>query len=296
MKLKDYFDKNERSHDILTTAFTIVYDFIYAVGMNMFIVPAGIYSGGLMGICQLIRTLLIQYAGLELSFDIAGLLYYAMNIPIFLYAWKKLKRKTLVKTIVTVTFSTICLAIVPIRAILPDDRLASVIGGSLVCGTACGLILRCGSSGGGLDIIGLLMAMGKRETGVGQVYLAVNAAQFTAYAFLFGAPVVIYSLIATFLNSFAVDHFHFQNINVEVKIITKRKDELADAIMRGLGRGVTEWASVGAYTDEPSEVLYIIISKYEITRLRNIILRCDPNAFVVIGDKVHVYGNFLKRL
>ena len=294
--LKDYFEKNERALDVLTTVFTIVYDLIYAVGMNMFIVPAGIYSGGLMGICQLIRTLLTDYAGMKVGFDIAGLLYYVLNIPIFLFAWKKMKRKTLVKTIITVTFSTIFLAVIPVRAILPDDRLASIIVGSLVCGSACGLILRCGSSGGGLDIIGLLMAMGKRETGVGQVYLVVNVVQFAAYAFLFGAPVVIYSLISTFLNSFAVDRFHFQNINVEVKIITKRKDELADAILRGLGRGVTEWASVGAYTDEPSEVLYVIISKYEITRLKNIIRRYDPNAFVVFGDKVHVIGNFLKRL
>ena len=293
---KKYFEKNERARDVITTLYTIVLDLAYAVGMNMFIVPAGIYSGGLMGICQLIRTLLTQYAGLEVGFDIAGLLYYAMNIPIFLYAWKRMKHKTLIKTIITVSFSTLFLALVPVRAILPDDRLASVIVGALVCGSACGLILRCGSSGGGLDIVGLLMAMGKRETGVGQLYLVVNAVQFTAYAFLFGAPVVIYSLIATFLSSFAVDHFHFQNINVEVKIVTKRKDEIADAIMRGLGRGVTEWSSVGAYTEEPSDVLYVIISKYEITRLKSIIRRCDPNAFVVFGDKVHVYGNFLKRL
>ena len=294
--LKNYYDKNERAQDVLSTLCTVLLDFVYAVGMNMFIVPAGIYSGGLMGICQLIRTLLTDYAGLNAGFDIAGLLYYALNIPIFLFAWKKMKRKTLVKTIITVTFSTIFLALIPVRAILPDDRLASVIVGSLVCGSACGLILRCGSSGGGLDIVGLLMAMGKRETGVGQVYLIVNAVQFSAYAALFGAPVVIYSLIATFLSSFAVDHFHFQNINVEVKIVTKRKDELADAILRGLGRGVTEWASVGAYTEEPSDVLYVIISKYEVTRLKNIVHRCDPNAFVVFGDKVHVYGNFLKRL
>ena len=296
MNLKEYFEKNERAMDLLTTVYTIVYDLIYAIGMNMFIVPAGIYSGGLMGVCQLIRTLLVDYAGLRVGFDIAGLLYYLFNIPIFIFAWKKMKRKTLIKTIITVTFSTIFLALIPVRAILPDDRLASIIVGSIVCGSACGLILRCGSSGGGLDIVGLLMAMGKRETGVGQVYLIVNVVQFTAYALLFGAPVVIYSLIATFLSSFAVDHFHFQNINVEVKIITKHKDEIADAILRGLGRGVTEWASVGAYTEEPSDVLYVIISKYEITRLRNIIFRCDRNAFVVIGDKVHVYGNFLKRL
>jgi len=249
-----------------------------------------------MGICQLIRTLLVEYLGIAVNFDIAGLLYYVFNIPIFLYAWKRMRRRTLVKTIIAVTFSTLFLAIVPVKPLLPDDMLGSVIVGSLITGSVLGLVLRCGSSSGGLDIIGLMMAMGKRETGVGQLYIIVNAVQFVAYALLFDLRVVIYSMISTFLSSFALDHFHFQNINVEVKIITKRKDELADAILRGLHRGVTEWASVGAYTDEPSEVLYVIISKYEITRLRNIIAHCDPNAFVVIGDKVHVYGNFLKRL
>ena len=103
--LKNYFEKNERAYDVLTTVYTIVLDLVYAVGMHMFIVPAGIYSGGLMGICQLIRTLLTDYTGLKVGFDIAGLLYYAFNIPIFLFAWKKMKRKTLIKTIITVTFS-----------------------------------------------------------------------------------------------------------------------------------------------------------------------------------------------
>ena len=294
--IREYLEKHEWAHEILITLYTIVLEFVYAIGMNMFIVPMGIYAGGLMGVCQLIRTLLVEYLGISVNFDIAGVLYYVFNIPIFLYAWKRMRRRTLVKTIIAVTFSTIFLAIVPIKPLLPDDMLGSVIVGSLITGSALGLVLRCGSSSGGLDIIGLMMAMGKRETGVGQLYLVVNAVQFVAYALLFDLRVVIYSMISTFLSSFALDHFHFQNINVEVKIITKRKDELADAILRGLHRGVTEWASVGAYTDEPSEVLYVIISKYEITRLRSIIAHCDPNAFVVVGDKVHVYGNFLKRL
>lgn len=294
--IREYLEKHEWARETLITLYTIVLEFVYAIGMNMFIVPMGIYAGGLMGVCQLIRTMMVDYLGISVSFDIAGVLYYVFNIPIFLYAWKRMRRRTLVKTIIAVTFSTIFLAIVPVKALLPDDMLGSVIVGSLITGSVLGLVLRCGSSSGGLDIIGLMMAMGKRETGVGQLYITVNAVQFVAYALLFDLRVVIYSMISTFLSSFALDHFHFQNINVEVKIITKRKDELADAILRGLHRGVTEWASVGAYTDEPSEVLYVIISKFEITRLRSIIAHCDPNAFVVIGDKVHVYGNFLKRL
>ena len=295
--MKNIFSQNGgKAHDILTSVFTIPLVFAYALSMNMFIVPSGIYSGGIMGISQLIRTILVRYAHVSAGFDFASIIYYAINVPIFIYAWGKMKHKTLIKTIVTVSFMSLFLAIIPVRALLPDDRLASVIVGSLICGTSTGLILRCGSSEGGLDIVGLLMAMSKRNMSVGEVSIIVNAVQFVAYALLFGVQVVIYSMIYTFLNASAVDRFHLQNINVEVKIVTHRKKELADALMKGLNRGVTEWSSVGAYTESPSEVLYVIISKYEITRLRNIIRQYDPEAFVVIVDKVHVYGNYLKRL
>ena len=63
--LKKYLENNERAQDVLSTAYTVVLDLVYAIGLNMFIVPAGIYSGGLMGVCQLIRTLLTEYAGLR---------------------------------------------------------------------------------------------------------------------------------------------------------------------------------------------------------------------------------------
>jgi len=295
--MKNFFSQDSgRVHDILTTIFTIPLAFAFALSMNMFIVPTGIYSGGIIGICQLVRTLLVRYAHVNAAFDISSVIYYAINVPIFIYAWGKMKHKTLIKTIITVSFMSLFLAVIPIKALLPDDKLASVMVGSLICGSTTGLILRCGSSEGGLDIIGLLLAMSKRNMSVGEVSIIVNAVQFVAYALLFGVQVVIYSMIYTFLNASAVDRFHLQNINVEVKIITRRKKELAAAIMQGLNRGVTEWSSVGAYTDSPSEVLYVIVSKYEITRLRNIIRQYDPEAFVVIVDKVHVYGNYLKRL
>lgn len=77
---------------------------LYAVGMNLFVVPHGLYTGGMMGICQVIRTLLIQYAGLPLeSFDIAGLIYYIFNIPLFIIAMKKLGKIFFTKTLVCVT-------------------------------------------------------------------------------------------------------------------------------------------------------------------------------------------------
>ena len=64
--IREYLEKHEWAHEILITLYTIVLEFVYAIGMNMFIVPMGIYAGGLMGVCQLIRTLLVEYLGITL--------------------------------------------------------------------------------------------------------------------------------------------------------------------------------------------------------------------------------------
>ena len=113
--MRDYLEKHEWARETLVTLYIVALELGYAIGMNMFIVPAGIYAGGLIGICQLARTLLTDYLGLKLPFDIAGVLYYLVNIPIFLYAWKRMRRRTLIKTIIAVSFSTLFLAVVPVK-------------------------------------------------------------------------------------------------------------------------------------------------------------------------------------
>lgn len=77
---------------------------LYAVGMNLFVVPHGLYTGGVMGICQVIRTLLMRYTSLPLqNFDISGIIYYIVNIPLFFIAMKKLGKVFFTKTLVCVT-------------------------------------------------------------------------------------------------------------------------------------------------------------------------------------------------
>lgn len=275
----------------------IVASLMYAVGVNLFVVPAQLYSGGLMGICQVIRTLLVEYLHMNFhSFDIAGIIYYIINVPIFIIAFTRMGRKFFAKTLVTVTAMTVFLSVVPIVQVVEDTVAACVVGG-IISGAGIGIILRMASSGGGLDVVGVLLAKWKRDFSVGKVYLIVNLSLYLICLFLFDIEIVVYSVIFAAVHSLAIDKVHIQNINVEANIITKSNNvELEKAIMEEIGRGLTKWTTLGAYTYEQSHMLYITLSKYEVPRLRAVIHKYDPNAFIVINEGVTVDGNYLKKL
>ncbi len=273
---------------------------LYAIGMNLFVVPVGLYSGGLMGFCQLIRTVLTRY--LHLSFgglDISGIIYYLLNVPLFITAIKKIGKTFFVKTMVCVTAMTLFLSVIPIPSspIMGEDVLASCLIGGIICGAGIGIPLRMGCSGGGMDILGLALIKWKKDFSVGKLNLMVNAVLYGICLFLFDVPTVIYSLIYASVNSTAVDRLHSQNINVEVKVVTNEQNEEMEAeIMREMERGLTKWSAKGAYTEEGKQILYILLSKYELAHLRYIIRKYDPHAFIVVNEGVHIGGNFLKKL
>lgn len=275
----------------------IVASLMYAIGVNLFVVPAQLYSGGLMGICQVIRTLLVEYLHMNFhSFDIAGIVYYIINVPIFIIAFTRMGRKFFAKTLVTVTAMTVFLSVVPIVQVVDDTVAACVVGG-IVSGAGIGIILRMASSGGGLDVVGVLLTKWRRDFSVGKVYLIVNLSLYIICLFLFDIEIVVYSVIFAAVHSLAIDKVHIQNINVEANIITKLNNvDLEKAIMEEIGRGLTKWTTLGAYTYEQSHMLYITLSKYEVSRLKAVVHKYDPNAFIVINEGVTIDGNFLKKL
>lgn len=271
--------------------------FLYAAGTNLFVVPAGLYTGGLMGFCQVIRTALARYFQLNFNnFDIAGIIYYLINIPIFVVAFKRMGRMFFAKTLFTVTVMTLFLSLIPTRMIVKDTMAACMVGG-IITGAGIGLTLRMASSGGGMDVVGVLLIRWKRDFSVGKANLFVNLALYAICLFMFDVEIVVYSVIYAAVHSVAMDKVHIQNINVEAKIITKADTTaLEKVIFEEIYRGITKWSTMGAYTHEDSHMLYITLSKYEVSRLKAAVHRFDPNAFIVINEGVGVDGNFVKKL
>lgn len=270
---------------------------LFAAGVNLFITPLNLYNGGFMGIAQLIRTFLSSV--LHLSFgqtDIAGIVYFLINLPLLFLAWSKMGKGFFVRTVITVIFQTAALTFIPIpKHPLIDDRLTACVIGGIVSGFGSGLVLRGSSSGGGQDILGLYFTKKFRNFSVGKMATIINVFVYGICLLIFNLETAIYSLIYGVISSIACDRVHIQNINMSVMIFTKKLG-ISKAIMEETGRGVTNWDGAGAYTNETSYILFVMISKYEVNQIRRIVQGIDPNAFMIFTEGCSVDGNFEKRL
>ena len=277
----------------------ILGELIAAFSLNYFIVPLGLYSGGSMGVCQLIRTLLQIWGGLSFGdYDIAGILYFLSNIPILLYARGILGRKFVLKTVVcTMAFSLFYSVIPAPSTMVVNDTLTACLLGGIFTGVGSGLVLTCGGSGGGLDVIGLCLSKKGSRFTVGRFSMTFNAFLYALCLILFTPETAIYSVIYNCASAMVVDKAHQQNISVQALIFTRAGErELGRVIMDELGRGVTWWEGVGAYTGENVHVLCVCLSKYEIEELFHTVHEMDPHAFITLQEGVRIYGNFQKKL
>ena len=152
-------------------------DFVYTLGFNLLIVPMALYSGGFMGIAQLIYHFITEVFGIAIpaSFNLTGILYYLMNVPIFLFGLKIMGKAFILKSLFTTTVLTVFLMIVPIPTtpIVGDYLTACIIGG-IVCGVGVGLMLRGRATGGGQDVIGMCLTKLKPGFSVGKVNIAIS--------------------------------------------------------------------------------------------------------------------------
>lgn len=271
---------------------------INALGVNLFIVPMGLYSGGILGVSQLLRTLLSRVVELPAGFDISGILYFVLNLPLILLAWRGLGKAFVVRTLICTLTSSFFYSVLtaPATPIL-EERLACCLVGGIIAGFGIGLTLTCGCSSGGLDILGLWLAKRGSRFTVGRFSVGFNAVLYLVCAFLLNLPTALYSLIYNIFSMFVVDRAHQQGINMQVFIFTRNGDsELPRHIMQGLHRGVTYWEGMGAYTGKPIRVICVAVSKFEEADLRNIVLEMDPHAFFIVHEGVRVEGNFVRRL
>ena len=272
---------------------------LMAIAQNLFIVPLHLYTGGLMGVCQLMRTLAVERLGMSFgSTDIAGILYFLLNIPIMLLGWRNLGRRLALRTILCVVSYSVFYSLIPVPAeALVNDYLTGCLLGCILNGTGVGLVLTCGCSTGGLDILGLSLSKISGAFTVGRFATLFNAALYTACFLLFTPEIAIYSVIYNFTSNMVLDRVHQQNVNVQALIFTRGNErELTGFIMETLGRGVTVWDGVGAYTGTDVRILCVSLSKYEIDELRHAVKHLAPGAFMTVHQGVQVYGNFHRKV
>lgn len=278
--------------------YIIVGNFISAAAINYIVYSHGFYMGGFAGISMLLNLLFRNVIPVPVpsSVNLVGILYFILNAPLFIWAFRVMGAPFTVKTLISVGLQSVFLAMVPVPATPPfTDPLTTCIVGGILGGFGNGLVLRARCSCGGQDIIGVVMSRTHPNFTVGKISIIINIGVFSACFLIFNAQMVVYSFIFVTIYSLTVDRIHTQNIRTTVMIFTK-KEGIAKAIMSELPRGVTDWVGEGAYTNEKTYILVTVVSKYEMTRLREIVNEIDPDVFMIATEGNQIYGNFQKRL
>ena len=287
--------KSKKFEIVLLTVFG---NLIYAMGVNLGINPIHLYSGGFTGIAQLIRTFLVEFLHIPQipGIDYLGVIYFLINVPFFILAYKVMGRKFCLTTLVSIVMASAFLSLIPIpsQPIISDNILLNAILGGMGSGIGAGMVLRAGSSQGGQDLIGVCLAKTNPDFKVGTIGIIISICIYSICLFMYDVETVIYSMIFAVVTGFCVDKVHTQNIKTEAMIFTK-KDGVAEVIMKEMRRGVTTWDGIGAYTGDNSHVLITVISKYEEAHLKELLADADPQAFVIFSDNSRVVGNFEKR-
>lgn len=272
--------------------------FLYCLSINIFIVPNNLYNGGVMGLSQLLRTLILNKTNINVSFDIASLIYYLINIPLFYLAYKKMGKTFFYRTIFCVTISTLFLLVIPkLNSPITDNLLTNILIGGVLCGFGSGLAISSGASTGGTDIIGMVLTKKFKWMKVGTFNLSFNVVIYGISCIIGGIETMVYSILYSIFDSLTIDKMHLQNINSEVLIFTKKNPRLVnDYIKNVLDRDFTYWEAKGGYTDTRTYITYCVLSKYEKLKLEYALKEYDANAFIVASDGMEVKGEFQKKL
>lgn len=252
-----------------------------AVGLELFLIPNNIIDGGINGISIILSYL----TGIPL-----GLYIFFLNIPFLFIGYKQIGKTFVVSTFFAITSLSIWVTLLtPVPGFTQDVLLASVFGG-IVLGIGIGMIIRYGGSLDGTEIVAIIL---DRRSGfsVGEIVMFFNIFILSSAGFVFGWDRAMYSLITYFI-AFRIIDTSIKGLDEEKAaiIISAEGDEIADAIMARLGRGVTYLEGKGGYSGDQRIVLYSVITRLEVAKLKSIVMEKDPDAFVTINDVSDIMG------
>ncbi|SFB96991.1 Uncharacterized membrane-anchored protein YitT, contains DUF161 and DUF2179 domains [Bacillus sp. OV322] len=263
--------------------------FLNAIAMNFFLIPANVYASGFTGAAQLLSKLLGSFAPFNIS---TGILLFVLNVPVTIIAWRKIGKSFTFYSFISVLLSTIFLEVLPVKHVSPDILLNAVFGG-VIAAVGVGLTLKFGASTGGMDIIAMLLSKVKDKP-VGVYFFMLNSIIIITAGSIYGWQNALYTLVTLYASTRVIDAIHTRHEKLTVMIVTNKGEELKKAIHAKLVRGITSVPAKGAFTNQNKEMMMIVITRYELYDLEQIIREADPTAFTNIVETAAVFGAFRK--
>lgn len=262
--------------------------FISSIAVNAFIIPHKLLSGGVFGV-----SLIIQYlSGLP-----AGYLILLFNIPIFIIGIKAVDKDFIFFSLIgMLSLSGFLIITKDISLYLKvNDILLSCVYGGVLGGIGSGLVFRSRASQGGTDIIAVIIKK-RVGTSIASFSFSVNLVIVIIGAAIASVEKAMYTLILMYITSVVIDKVigGFDTKKM-LLIITDKEDEVSNAIMKDVGRGVTFFYGEGAYTGDKKRIIYCIITVKQLSRIKKIIEDVDEAAFISVVDTSEVNGPGFKK-
>ena len=263
---------------------------LYALGFDLFWKPQDLNGGGTSGLSLLI----VHVTG----FGTVGLINFLLNVPLFIADRAKLGRRFFWGSVIGMTGISFFFDLfdrIPKPAI--DEPLLGVVYGALICGVGIGILFKAGASGGGSDILIRLIKMRYQNASAGQIGLILDGIVIVLTAIVFqDIQKALYSGIAIFIYSKVFDAvlYSFDYSRVAL-IISPKHEEIAQAVVNEMHRGVTLLEGEGFYSHNHTKVIMTAIRNKQLADLKRLVVEVDPNAFVIIQDSHQILGEGFAR-
>lgn len=261
--------------------------FILSLGMNVFLVPAKLSSGGL----GTVGTIFLHMFGIPLSFT--NLLF---NVVLFFFGYRFLGKSAVAKTVAGILTLTLFLQLTSYFPAFSGDVIISAIAGGLLVGIGVGLAVRRRASTGGSDFAALMIKHFAPHISLAAVIFIIDFVIIITAGFVFKSfTVTFYSAVAMFVSAKITDIIvSFGDFAKTVYIVSERHVEIKKKILEKFHRGVTAVYSKGGYTDNDGMMLFCVVSPKQVPYVVGMVRGIDRRAFIVISDSREVLGEGFK--
>jgi uncharacterized membrane-anchored protein YitT (DUF2179 family) len=273
-----------------SAVFIIIGIFSAGFGLKSFLLPNDFIDGGATGISLLLTRIF--------NFPLP-IIIILVNIPFILLGYRQIGNVFTIRTMLGILGLAICLAIVDYPMVTNDKLLVAVFGGFFL-GAGIGFAIRGGGVLDGTEVLAIFIS---RKTGstIGDIIMVINIIIFASATYFLGLETALYSML-TYLSASKTVDFLIEGIEeyLGVTIISRKNDEIRQMIINIIGRGVTVYKGTGGYgkkgvLNQDTEIVFTVVTRLEIARLRSEIEKIDDDAFVVMHSIKDTKGGMIKK-
>lgn len=265
-----------------------------AIALNCFLVPGELAAGGASGLATIIYHI-GKHNGIYIP---VGLQTLVMNALLMIPVYRHGGMKYASRTIFGIVALSVCIDVTApfLPNLVGNDLLLAGIWGGVITGAGLGLVFRAGGNTGGTDIVAQLLAK-HSQLSVGAWMAIVDFLIVAGSATVFSAHVALIAALAMGIASWLIDKVVDGPTTERLAwIISEKHEQIGHAILHDLGRGCTQFAGTGLWSQEERPVLFVVLSRREVGMLKSLVAGIDSNAIVIISDVKEAFGEGFKEI